>query len=321
MAVPFQISRGSTRSRESEGCLRNASRALLQEARVPRLGVLLVTLVAAGAFVGVGHAGDIVAPEDGSASTPEAVAGGAPSADVSPPETLTEPPAESPPPDASTEPPAESPPPDASTEPPAESPPPDASTEPPAESPPPDASTEPPAESPPPDASTEPPAESPPPDASTEPPAESPPVDTAAAAETSTEGAAPSPHEGSLVGLGFDTSPAGLSIPLPGLRDAIFVPSDKKGSASGEAATRAGTSARSGKAPGTLRGVFMPGRAPASSPASGASSGSAPGSSGAGFALAPEFVLPLLAMLCCAFGLTFALPHSRAFALRTERPG
>jgi hypothetical protein len=295
MAVPFQISRGSTRSRESEGCLRNASRALLQEARVPRLGILLVTLVAAGAFVGVGHAGDIVAPEDVSASTPEAVAGGAPSADVSPPETLTEPPAESPPPDASTGPPAESPPPDASTEPPAESPPPDASTEP--------------------------PAESPPPDASTEPPAESPPVDTAAAAEPSPEGAAPSPHEGSLVGLGFDTSPAGLSIPLPGLRDAIFVPSDKKGSASGEAATRAGTSARSGKAPGTLRGVFMPGQAPASSPASGASSGSAPGSSGAGFALAPEFVLPLLAMLCCAFGLTFALPHSRAFALRTERPG
>jgi hypothetical protein len=269
MAVPFQISRGSTRSRESEGCLRNASRALLQEARVPRLGILLVTLVAAGAFVGVGHAGDIVAPEDVSASTQEAVAGGAPSADVSPPETLTEPPAESPPPDASTEP----------------------------------------------------PAESPPPDASTEPPAASPPVDTAATAETSTEGAAPSSHEGSLVGLDFDTSPAGLSIPLPGLRDAIFVPSDKKGSASGEAATRAGTSARSGKAPGTLRGVFMPGRAPASSPASGASSGSAPGSSGAGFALAPEFVLPLLAMLCCAFGLTFALPHSRAFALRTERPG
>jgi hypothetical protein len=37
--------------------------------------------------------------------------------------------------------------------------------------------------------------------------------------------------------------------------------------------------------------------------------------------LAVEFVLPLLVMLCCTFALTFALPHTSAFALRAERPG
>jgi hypothetical protein len=249
--------------------LPSASKTVFQRARVPRLGLLLVAFVVAGTLAGVGHAGETVASEELTASTPEPVVDGASSADSPSVETATDPSAESPPPDASTEP----------------------------------------------------SAESPPPDASTEPPAESPPVDTGAAPGTSTQGPAASSQEGSLVALDFDTSSPEMSIPLPGLREAVLVPSDKKSSASGEAATRKGTSARSGKAAGTLRGVFMPGQAPASSPASGGSSGSAPSSSGAGFALAAEFVLPLLAMLCCAFALSFALPHSSAFALRTERPG
>jgi hypothetical protein len=32
-------------------------------------------------------------------------------------------------------------------------------------------------------------------------------------------------------------------------------------------------------------------------------------------------VLPLLVMLSCAFALSLTLPHSSAFALRSERPG
>jgi hypothetical protein len=289
MAVPFQFFRGSDRSRDDKGDLLSASRMVLQGARVPRLGVLLVTLVLAGAFVGVGHAADVVVPEDVSATTSDAVADEAPPADTSL--------------DTSTE-----------------SPPPDPSSDPTAESPPPDPSTDPTAESPPPDPSTEPTAESPPPDASTEPPPESPPADTTAAPGTSAEDGAPSPPEGSSIGLGLGSSVA-LSVPLPGIREAFLVPSGKGGSASGQTSTRAGASAKSGKAQDVLRGIFMPGQSPASSPSSGGSSGSAPSSSGAGFALAVEFLLPLLAMLCCAFGLSFALPHSSAFALRSERPG
>jgi outer membrane biosynthesis protein TonB len=313
--VPFQFFRGSDRSRDDKGDLLSASRMVLQGARVPRLGVLLVTLVLAGAFVGVGHAADVVVPEDVSATTSDAVADEAPPADTSL-DTSTE----SPPPDPSTDPTAESPPPDPSSDPTAESPPPDPSTDPTAESPPPDPSTDPTAESPPPDPSTEPTAESPPPDASTEPPPESPPADTTAAPGTSAEDGAPSPPEGSSIGLGLGSSVA-LSVPLPGIREAFLVPSGKGGSASGQTSTRAGASAKSGKAQDVLRGIFMPGQSPASSPSSGGSSGSAPSSSGAGFALAVEFLLPLLAMLCCAFGLSFALPHSSAFALRSERPG
>jgi hypothetical protein len=108
---------------------------------------------------------------------------------------------------------------------------------------------------------------------------------------------------------------------LLGVENPLLVPRDKKGSASGQASTRAGDDSRPSKADDPLRDRSLPGHAPGSAPSSGGLSGAAPSSAGGGFGLAAEFVLPLVAMLCCALGLSFVSPHSSALAFRSERPG
>jgi hypothetical protein len=301
------------------------SGTVIQPGHVGRLGVLLLSVMLAGVFVGVGHAGDVLAPADAIESTSSgtestssgtevgtsadgAVVSDETASSEAPPETVEgeAPPVETPtesPPETSTD----SPPPESSTE----SPPAETTPETSTESPPLETSPEAPLEPAPSETPEAPPLESAPPEATAP---ETPPSEASSDPISSSE-------DGSPMAPGFGPASADVSALFPALQSAALVPAGDNGSAGGQGAGRDDTDRKSSRGQGALRPVFSPMQSPASSPSSGSSSGSAPSASGTGHALFVEFMLPVLVMLVCAFGLSFALPHSSAFALRSERPG
>jgi hypothetical protein len=325
MALPFH--NGGVlffRSWEQLRCQGTACGSDAQGTRASRLGVLFLALVLAGVFAGVGHAGEIAGAEEAVNSTssssdviaeplqPEAPAeessGTSPGDGVPADQTTsTETPSDTTGGEApSSQTPTETPPPEPTESPtpePTESPTPEPTESPtpePTETPPPE-----PTESPPPE-----PTESPTPEPTDTPP-ETLPTETAPVEDAPQK----TPTTPVLCG---DAGEALIILGIASASSEVLGRLPVTGSASTKSRETglADNDARSMKAVDPL-----PGRSPASSGSSGASTGSASGGSGGGLVLPAEFLMAPLVMLRYTFRLSFALPHSRAFALRQERPG
>lgn len=315
MALPFHnVGVPFFRSWEQRRCQGRASRSNAQGTRASRLGVLFLALALAGVFAGVGHAGEIVGAEEAVDSTSS-------SSDVIAEPVQPAPPAE----ESSGTSPGDGVPADqnTSTETPSdttggEAP----SSQTPTETPPPE-----PTESPTPEpteGSTPEPTESPTPETPAETGSESPPLETTPDTPpenlpTETASVKDAPHETPTTpGFSGDTGEALIILGIASASSEVLglLPVTESASTRSRGTGLAENDARSMKAVDPL-----PGRSPANSSSSGASTGSASGGSGGGLVLPAEFLLALLVMLRYTFRLSFALPHSRAFALRQERPG
>ena len=108
---------------------------------------------------------------------------------------------------------------------------------------------------------------------------------------------------------------------LLGLGTPIAIRADGSGPASGQPSADGKPGSRSSKTDDHRPSISVPHVSRASADASGGAAASAAGVSGGGVGLGVEFVLPLLAMVSWALALALRIPHSSAFALRSERPG